>query len=265
MNRTSMIFVAAAVAIGFTAPANAEFVKVGSVGVGFHTDRDAVYRDFRGRMESLSFTATRSDIYCRSIIVRYGNGDTQNVFSGRLNEHRPVVVDLRGRAPRVDSVRFVCRSQEWDGGRIFISAEVGRYRGEWGRDFGHGGGMGPGGMGPGGMGPGGGMMGPGNEWISLGRESFEGRNDRESAFTGWAGHRVERIALRPLDGDARCMSIVATFENGQKVKLADNRVLERGRMTVYDLPGYQRNIRKLYMRCRAVGDYRVVIEVLVRK
>jgi hypothetical protein len=104
------------------------------------------------------------------------------------------------------------------------------------------------------------------DWISLGTKSFEGRNDRESTFTGWAGRHIERIGFRPVDGDARCMSIVATFDDGDKYKIVSGvAMMDRGRMEVFDLPGRHQNVAKLYMRCRAVGDYSVSIEVFMRK
>jgi hypothetical protein len=71
--------------------------------------------------------------------------------------------------------------------------------------------------------------------------------------------------MRPLETDAQCMAIVATFQNGDKAKLADGRPLERGRITVYDLPGFQRNVAKLFLRCRAIGGYHVTIEILARR
>lgn len=287
MRRLATAFGLAVLAIGVAAPAMAEYVRLGSVEVGFRTDSDVAYSRFGGRLESLRLTAGRSDIVCRSVVVRYEGGDTQNVFSGRLDERRPVDVDLRGRARRVDSIRFVCRSDEFRGGRIFVEGEVGRYRDEWRSDrdwdrlwsgiFGM---PGPDRMG----GPDrrwgdrdnrdrgdrdrGGRDwrgGPGGDWVSLGSQSFEGRNDKENTFTGWAGRHVDRIALRPLETDAQCMSIVATFDNGHKTKLADGRMLQRGQMTVYDLPGYERNLTKVYLRCRAIGGWRVTIEIFARR
>jgi hypothetical protein len=285
MKMWSAIFGVAAVTVALTVPAAADYVRLGSVDVGYRADLDTAYTEFGGRLESLRLTASRSNITCRAVIVRFDNGERQNVFSGRLDEHRPVDVDLRGRARRVDSINFACRSDEFRGGRIFIAGEVGRFMDDWRhhRDwnrrwsgmFGGPGGPGPD-RGPGGPGmdrdhgPRGPMGGAddrrgSDDVVRLGTMSFEGRNDRESNFTGWAGRHVDRIALRPLDGDARCMSIVATFDNGQKVKLADGRILERGRLTVYDLPGNQRNITKLYLRCRAVDGYHVTIEILARR
>lgn len=299
---------AVALAAAFTAPAMASYVRLGNADVGFRADTDTAYSRFGGRLESLRLTASRSDIFCRSVVVQYENGERQNVFNGRLDERRPIDVDLRGRARKVDSIRFNCRSDEYRGGRIYVDGEVGRYRDEWRRDrdwdrlwaglFG---------MGPGGMGSdrgrdgwdgdrrgsdrdgrdgwggdrrgsdrdgrdswGGDRRGPDRgwndrEWISLGTQSFEGRNDKENTFAGWAGRRIERIALRPLDNDAQCMSIVATLDGGRKIKLADGRMLERGRVTIYDLPGHDRDMSKLYLRCRAVNGYRVTIEILTRR
>ena len=263
---------AAVFALAVTVPAAADYVRLGSVDVGFRTDSDTAYARFGGRLESLRLVASRSDIFCRSVVVKYENGEMQNVFSGRLNERSPVEVDLRGRARRVDSIRFVCRSDEFRGGRIFIEGEVGRYRDEWrhDRDWDR---MWSGLFGGGMAGPdrdrgpdrGGWGGGPAGDWIVLGRQSFEGRNDSESTFTDWGGRHVERLGLRAVETDAQCMSIVATFENGQKAKLADGRTLPRGQVVVYDLPGYQRNISKVYLRCRAMGGWRVTIEVLARR
>lgn len=282
---------AAVLAMAIAAPATAAYVRLGSVDVDFRRDSDTAYSRFGGRLESLRLTASRSDIYCRSVDVRYENGDRQRVFSGRLDERRPIDVDLRGRARRVDSIQFNCRSDERRGGRIYIEGEVGRYRDEWRRDRNWDRlwsgilGVGPDRMG----GPdrrdndrrdydgrdndrrdrdgrdGGWRGGSDGDWVSLGRRSFEGRNDKEDTFTGWSGRHVERIALRPLETDAQCMSIVATFDNGRKAKLADGRVLRRGQINVYDLPGRERNVSKLYMRCRALDGYRVTIEILARR
>jgi uncharacterized protein YraI len=305
MKRMATVFGAAVLALGVAAPAMAEYVRLGSVDVGFRTDSDTAYSRFGGRLEGLRLMASRSDIFCRSVLVRYDNGETQNVFSGRLDERRPVEVDLRGRARRVDSISFVCRSDEFRGGRVFVEGEVGRYRDEWRRDrdwdrmwsgiFGgtmggpdrmgdhdrmggpdrmgdHDRMGGPDRMGdhdrmggPDRMGDHDRMGGPGGDWISIGTQSFEGRNDSEKTFASWGGRHVERIGLRPLEADAQCMSIVATFDGGHKVKLADGRTLQRGQMNVYDLPGRERNISSIFLRCRSMSGYHVSIEIFARR
>ncbi len=271
MKAVTMALGAATMAAALAAPATANYVRLGNVEVGYRADSDTAYTRFGGRLESLRLVAGRSDIVCRSVTVRFDNGEVQNVFSGRLDERRPVAVDLRGRARRVDSIRFLCRSDERRGGQIFIEGEAGQFRDEWRRDrdwdrswaqiFG----QEPGGMrGPDRMG-GPDRIGGDRDWIVLGRQSFEGGNDKESTFTDWKGRHVDRIALRPLESDAQCMSIVATFDSGRKVKLADGRSLERGRIAVYDLPGNARDVSKVYLRCRAVSGYRVTIEILARR
>jgi hypothetical protein len=273
MRRAMLVAMTAAMTVGFAAPALADYVRLGDVDVGYRTDLDTAYSRFGGPVESLRFTADRNDVFCRSIRVRYANGQMDDVFHGRLSEDRPVDVDVQGRARRIDSVDFVCRSDGYRGAKIYIAADVGRYRDEWRRDrnwdrmwsglFG----MGPGMHGPGDRHDRDGMMGS-DDWISLGVESFEGRNDKESTFAGgWRGHSVDRIALRPLNADARCMRVVVTYQSGRKQKVENYLpgVMERGRLAVINLPGRDRDIRDLFMRCRAVNDYSVRIEILVRK
>jgi hypothetical protein len=266
MKRAALLAMAAAMTVGVSAPALADYVRLGSVEVGYRTDADTAYTRFGGRMESLRLTADRSDIFCRSIRVRYADGRVDNVFRGALREDRPVDVDLRGRRARVDSIRFVCRSDEFRGGKIYIAAEVGRYGDEWRhhRDWDR---LWSGIFGMGHPGPGPDMHGgPGHdEWISLGRESFEGRHDSESTFAGWRGRSVDRIGLRPLDSDAACSRIVATFDSGRRTDLPRSGRMEQGRVTVIDLPGRNRDLRSLTLQCHALGDRRVTIEILVRR
>jgi hypothetical protein len=61
--------------------------------------------------------------------------------------------------------------------------------------------------------------------------------------------------------------VAVAYESGRKQKLEDALpgVMQQGRLAVIDLPGRDRDIRSLFLRCRAVGAYRVTIEILVRK
>ncbi len=265
MKRTKILAAAALMTAGLaTTPAMADFVRLGSVDVGYRTDRDTTYSRFGGGMEGLRLTADRSNIFCRNIRVTYRDGSRDNVFTGVLREDRPVDVDLRGGVRRVTRIDFTCRSDEFRGGRIYINADVGRYRDEWRRDplwtslwatvFGDGGDRGRGSWDD-----------RHDDWISLGRVSFEGRHDRENTFAGWRGRSVDRVALRPLDGDARCRRITATFADGRRRELSGGDYLSRGRVSVLDLPGGDRNLVNLSMACRAIGGYDVTIEVLARR
>jgi len=268
MKQTAVLALAAAAIFGMSAPAMADYVRIGAVEVGYHTDLDTAYSSFGGRVEALQLTADRSDISCRSVVVRYANGITDNVFSGRLHEDHPVIVDVMGRAQRIDSIRFVCRSDEFSGGKIYVGAEVGRYRDEWRRD-------------PGWHGHWSGVFGwdvPGpapiqvapihDEWIVLGRRSFDGQHDSEDIFAGdWRGRDVTRIGLRPLNADARCTSINVTFHDLSKRHLDASLTdfMRQGEVTILDLPGDFRNINGIYFTCTALGSYQVTIEVLARK
>lgn len=273
MKRAAFLMTAAVMAIGVAVPALADYVRLGSVDVGYRADLDTAYTRFGGRMEGLRFIAGRSDIYCRSIVVRFADGDTQKVFSGRLDERQAVYADLRGGMRRVDSIRFLCRSDEFRGGKIFIEGDVGRYRDDWRRDrdwdrtwsglFGGGDGDRRGDH----RGDWNGRGGDWNrgDWVSLGTQTFQGGDDRAMTAAGWAGRRIDRIALRPIEGDVRCNRVDAHFEDGYSARLDKNRVLQQGQMNVYDLPGYKRNVTELYLRCHAIGDYRVTIEIYAHK
>ena len=100
-------------------------------------------------------------------------------------------------------------------------------------------------------------------WTSVGRESFEGRGDREATFPGFGGRNVDTIGLRPVNDDARCNRITATFGNGRTRELG-GRTLREDRITQIDLPGRDRDITRIEMRCRAASGRRVVVEVLTR-
>lgn len=257
MKPSNLVLGTALMAAVLAMPAEAGYVRLGTVDVSFRADVDTAYSRFGGRLEALRFTATRSDIFCRRIVVTFANGERQQVFSGRLDERNPTIVDLRGRARLINNIRFYCRSNEFRGGKIHIAGETGRYMDEWRRSpdwarfwapiFGPGNGFDP------------------NYWVVLGRESFEGRHDRETDYARWGGRRIERIGLRPVNGDARCSRVVAVFGNGQRINLTHNELLRRGRLRVYDVPGMERNLVRLNMMCRAVGQHQVTIEILARK
>jgi hypothetical protein len=264
MTRRTGILTLVPMLCAFSAPALADYVRIGSVDVGFRMDRDSAWSRFGGGMEGLRLVASASDIACRDIRVTFGDGTTQNVFRGVLQEETPVDVDVRGGMRRVNRIDFVCRSDRMSGGKIFIAADVGHFREEWQRSpewastwsrvF---------------------NWGPAvvvreddpNYWVSLGRERFVGRRDVESRFAGWGGRSVDRIALRPIDGDARCTRILATFGNGRTRALDVSQLnrMAQGRNYRIDLPGEERRITRLDLTCRALGDRDVTMEILARK
>jgi hypothetical protein len=106
-----------------------------------------------------------------------------------------------------------------------------------------------------------------NDWQMVGSESFDGRGDRETSYTGLRGRRVDAVALKPLEADARCSRVVAHFDNGKSQVLAlHNRdTLRRGEFEKLDLPGDVRNLASLDMRCSAVNARRVTIQVFTSR
>lgn len=267
MTKASLLGMTAVMALAMAAPANAEWVRLGSVHVEHNRNRDTTYSQFAGPVENLTFTARGSDMWCRDITARYTNGERERVYSGKLYKDQSVDTDVQGRERRILRLTMSCSASSQHGGEIHIGANVGRFRQAWdktkfwatrftrdaedrlgmsdNRDgWGH----------------------DRNGWVTIGRENFRGRHDSETTSAGWRGRSVDRIALRPVDNDARCMRVSATFSNGRTRDLDVDRrdVMERGRLTVIDLPGDERNLRSVDLRCRAVGDRDVTIEILAR-
>jgi len=268
--------VTAALTAGFAAPAFADYVRLGSVDVGFHMDRDSTWSRFGGRMAGLRLVASQSDIMCRAITVTYGNGARDRVFSGRLEERNPVYVDLAGGNRYVKRIEFVCRSDEFSGGRIFIMADVGDYMDEWRRSpdwsgywsgiFGGGGGVSVGVTGGGGFGVG--IAFDPDKWIRVGSETFEGGGDVEQHYTGaWAGSHVDRIGFRAVNDDAGCGRITVRFANGdvRDLNVDPVRRMEQGRFYSLDLPGSHRNITEVNMACHPRDARSVTIDIFARK
>lgn len=266
MNKIRIAGLAAVFCLGAATTALAAWDSLGSVDVSGRgrpmggpgmmrgPDRDARSFDLGGPVERLQLRAERSDIDCRSVQARFGNGNNNDVFHGLLRQGRTADIDLPGRARNLDGLVFNCTAMDRSGGTIRISADVGRYRDDW-------------------------MRGPNwrgtwsrmfnwssnavNDWRMVGTESFEGRGDSEQAFTGWRGVNAESVALKPLETDARCSRIVARFGNGrdQALNVKNGDLLRRGMYYKLDLPGRSRDLTSLSMRCSAVGAGRVSIQI----
>ena len=258
MKLTRMAALAAVLAVGASVPALAAWDTIGSVDVGFRHDNDVKHFDFGGSVEGLRLRADQSDVNCRSVNATFGNGQTRQIFSGRLQAGRASNVDLPGAARNITRLDFSCGASARRGGTIQVMANVGRYRAEW-------------------------MRGPNwgatwahvvnwgsnaiNDWKLAGDARFVGRNDSESTFTGWRGRGSDAIALKPLDANARCSQVVATFANGNTQNLAfhNGDVLRQGEFNAVDLPGDRRNVTSLYMKCRATDAARVTVQIYTSK
>jgi hypothetical protein len=106
-----------------------------------------------------------------------------------------------------------------------------------------------------------------NHWDLIGTESFEGRRDRETSVAGRRGRRVEAIALKPLDANARCRRVTARFGNGNSrdLDLPGNNFLRQGDFQRIDLPGDVRNLDSVSLSCRATDARSVTIQVFAGK
>ncbi|HEU0161427.1 MAG TPA: hypothetical protein VFQ69_03400 [Rhizomicrobium sp.] len=252
--KTRIAMLAATLCAATAVPALAAWDEVGVVRIDQGRDRESRSFNMGGSIEALQFRAEGGRIMCRAITARFGNGRTQTVFRGTLEDGQPRAVDLPGRERNITRIDFDCGADNRRGARIHVVADVGRYREEWRRSpqwqnqwsriFNWGSNM-------------------VNDWRYLDSVRFEGRGDREGSFAGWRGQRVEAVALRPLESDARCSRVTARFGNGRSQPLDVNRgdVLRRGQYYKLDLPGRARDLTSLDMRCQAMGASRVTVQI----
>jgi len=259
--RAKLLVLAAVLSVGATAPALAAWDRIGSVDFSWRGEHEREYGNFGGPVERLNFRAQGNGVMCRSVRATFRDGDRREIFQGVIREGRSVDVDVPGRQRWIRRLDFNCRSDGRRDATIQIFADIGRYRDEWRRS-------------PDWDRLWSGMFhwnddrrGDSNRWVSLGRASFEGRNDVEGTITGWRGRSIEALALRPVNGDARCRRVMATFDNGRTRLLNINGgdYLPRGSYTRLDLPGGDRDVRRITMQCRAVRDYQVTIELFAQR
>jgi len=105
-----------------------------------------------------------------------------------------------------------------------------------------------------------------NYWVSMGRERFVGRNDREANLPGWSGRSIEKLGLRANDF-AACPRVRVTFGNGNTRDLSSAGLMRMmpGRVYRLDLPGNSRNVTRIVLRCHSLVDRGVQVELLARK
>jgi len=270
MKGPRLLALAAILVSGTAAPALAAWDRIGSVDVSSRNGTQVAYENFGGRVESLALRARDADVMCRNVTATFGNGQTADIFHGVLPRGRNVTVDLPGNTRMIRRVDFDCRAQDRGNAQVEISADVGRYQAEWrhspdwdrvwSRVF-----------------PWANDRGVGNDryvtgqldtsgWIPLASQRFEGRRDHSMAFTGWRGRDLTSIALRPVNDDARCTNVTATFANGRtrELNLGSN-FLRRDRMMTIDLPGDRRDVTRIDMSCHAEHGDMVTIQVLASK
>jgi|SoiMethySBSTD1v2_1073268.scaffolds.fasta_scaffold989810_1 hypothetical protein len=101
-------------------------------------------------------------------------------------------------------------------------------------------------------------------WITVGREVF-GPNTQEATVLG-DGRPASSIGIRPVNGDARCRYVTATFADGSSRRLPgfnlDQR-LDEGQVHNVDLGGYQ-EVMRIDMACQSADGRRVELLVMAR-
>jgi hypothetical protein len=273
MRPSITLALAAFMATAFSVPALADWDRIGSVDFGWQGDHQSQWGDFGGRVERLNFRAEGNDVRCRSVRATFGNGNTREIFNGWIREGDSATVDLPGYQRNVRRLDFFCRARGGRNARLQIAADIGQYRSEWenGPDWAnHWSGMFHWGGGNDQMGGGHDHFGGGfdrDRWVQMGSESFEGGYDHEVAYGGWAGRRVDTIAIMPVNADARCRRVTATFNNGhtRELDISAWQDLRQGGFYRLDLPGRERDVRRVNLVCRPVHSGQVTIEIYASK
>jgi hypothetical protein len=235
-------------------PAMADWDPIGSVDIGYRRDRERASFDLGGPVDRIRLRAEQGDVNCRSVDATFGNGRSRSIFNGSLRGGETRTIDLPGNERQLRRLSFTCGAQDRRGGIISIAADIGNHRADWQR-------------GPDWQRRWSGILNwtseIANDWQMIGSKRFEGRNDTETSFAGRRGMRIDSIALKPLDADARCSRVTANFQNGrsQDLALRNGDLLRRGQIEKLDLPGDMRNLRSLDMRCRATDARGVTIQI----
>ena len=280
MRSPRLLAMAAILLSSVAVPAIAAWDRIGSVDFSTRDNTETQYGNFGGRVESLSLIARNADVRCRDVTATFGNGQTQQIFRGFLSRGRNVEVTLpNGRLVR--RLDFDCRPMDRDRATVDIAADIGRYQAEWrqspdwdrmwsrmfpwandrsGRDrYGNNDRFGNDRYVTGRLDTSG--------WTTLGSEQFNGRYDHEMTFGGWRARDVSSIALRPMNDDARCTNVRATFANGEtrNLNIDARNVLRRDQVNTIDLPGDRRNVQRIDMTCHAEHGSMVTMQVLASR
>lgn len=102
-------------------------------------------------------------------------------------------------------------------------------------------------------------------WTTFGSISFEGRVSRESALGGLRNSSVTTIRLLPLNDDAVCDSVTATFSDGStnRLPLINGNFLPENWITMLSIPSVHPSLALLGLNCHAEHGGYVTIEFRV--
>ena len=88
-------------------------------------------------------------------------------------------------------------------------------------------------------------------WYNVGTVDFDKGGDHERAYTSFGGP-VERLNFTASGNDVKCRTVKATFSNGNTREIFQGGIRQGSTVSV-DLPGRQREVRRLDFKCRSDG------------
>jgi hypothetical protein len=97
----------------------------------------------------------------------------------------------------------------------------------------------------------GGGFGGGDRYDRIGTVHIDNRFEREFEYGNFGGP-VEALRLEARDAAVQCRNIRVTFANGRTRNVFSGRLPENRRVNL-DLPGEERNIRRIAFNCRALA------------
>jgi hypothetical protein len=270
MKRVSLVALACVAGVGIATPAFADWDNIGSVHVDYGADRDSASPDFGGPVERLQFTATGGDVQCKSIRATYANGSSSELYSGVLRMNNPRGADVPGVGKAIRRLDFTCRSFSQGGANIRMDADVGQYRAAWraspewnrtwsrvlhwadntavtvGGDWKH--------------------TFSDDHWVLMGTANFTGPNDRDGGAAGQAGRGITDVGFK-ANADAVCSRADITLGSGAKrsYQVNNGQPMRRGAFYSIDLPGGSRHVTNVMLRCRALGQYAVSVNIYGNK
>jgi hypothetical protein len=271
MKRVNLLALACVAGVGIASPAFADWDNIGTIHVDYGVDRDTASPDFGGPVERLQLTAAGGDVQCKSIRATYANGSSSELFDGMLRMNSPRGVDVPGASRWIKRIDFTCRSFARGGANIRMDADVGQYRAqwqaspEWSRTWARvmhwtnvqannmGNSMGN-------------AFSP-DHWVLLGTTNFAGPADRDGGALGQSGRFITDLGFKATNGDAVCGRVLVRFGSGQERTLSVNngQPMRRGQFYSVDLPGGARHVANVMMRCHALGQNSVSVDLYGNK
>ncbi len=230
-------------------PLGRNWEQLGSLDVGRRADRDILNVGRReGRFDGIVIRVRGNDVAFRRVVVRYGNGETEELDVDRVIDagNQSDVLELRGRTGRfIDRIEFIYRTA--GPGRREASVEV------WGRKLDRAGAR---------------FRPLGPRWDQLASQQVGRRADRDVIELGRRAGRFDALLIRVKREDVAFRRLRVVYGNGQSDELDVDRIIEAGdESDILELRGRAgRVINRIELIYRAAGDRRrAEVEVWGRK